>query len=106
MQQRMSVVVFTFALTIILGPVGTAALAGSDESAMDLNSPDVVKSVLEQQVGKRVRIKLESGQDLEGKVTKVGSHAVQLVELTGMEFFDATVMLYDIAAVIVRVRTK
>ena len=55
---------------------------------------------------KRVKVKLESGQDLEGKVAKIGSHAVQLAELTGVEFFDATVKLDEIAAMIVKVRAK
>ncbi|MGC4098364.1 MAG: hypothetical protein QM706_14715 [Nitrospira sp.] len=77
-----------------------------EATSVDLNSPDVLKSALEQQAGKRVKLKLESGQDLEGKVAKVGSHAVRFAELTGMEFFDATVKLEDIAAVIVKVRTK
>ena len=44
--------------------------------------------------------------DLEGKVAKVGAHAVQLTELVGMELFDATVKLNDVAAVIVRARSK
>jgi len=78
----------------------------AEEAVLDLNSPDAIKQALEQQVGKRVKVKLESGQDLEGKVAKVGSHAVQLSELSGMEFFDATVKLDEIAAVVVRVRTK
>lgn len=69
-------------------------------------SPDAIKSALEQQVGKRVRVKLESGQDLDGKVATVGSYVVQLAELTGMNHFDATVKLDEIAAVIVKVRTK
>ena len=41
-----------------------------------------------------------------GKVENVGTHAVQLSELSGMEFFDATVKLDEVAAVIVKVRTK
>jgi len=80
--------------------------AQAEEGQLDLNAPDAIKHALEQQVGKRVKVKLESGQDLEGKVAKVGAHAVHLAELSGMEFFDATVKLEEIAAVIVRVRTK
>jgi hypothetical protein len=77
-----------------------------EEQAFDLSSPNAIKHALEQQIGKRVKVKLSSGQDLEGKVTKVGSYAVQLGELTGMEFFDATVRLDHVAAIIMRVRTK
>lgn len=103
-----------FALAVLLVGVmasvgGTAVFiptVSAEEAVLDLNSPDAIKHALEQQVGKRVKVKLESGQDLEGKVAKVGSHAIQLSELSGMEFFDATVKLEEIAAVIVRVRTK
>lgn len=56
--------------------------------------------------GKRVKIKLLSGQDLDGKVAKVGTQAVLLSELSGMEFFDATLRLDQVAAVVVKVRTK
>ena len=73
---------------------------------VDIDSPNVMKSLLEQHVGKRVKVKLCSGQDVEGKVAKVGAHAVQLTELVGMELFDATVKLNDVAAVIVRARSK
>jgi len=88
------------------GLIGTVSSAMGDEPQLDLNSPDVIKQLLDQQVGKRVKVKLKSGQDLEGKVAKVGSHAVQLTELSGMEFFDATVKLDEVTTVILRVRTK
>ena len=106
MERQMMVMVCTLALIFGQGFAGTATMAVGEEPTVDLNSLDAIKSVLEQQVGKRVKVKLESGQDLEGKVAKIGSHAVQLVELAGMEFFDATVKLEEITAVIVRVRTK
>lgn len=88
------------------GPIGTVPVVMADEPQLDLNSPDVIKQLLDQHVGKRVKVKLESGQDLEGKIAKVGSHAVHLTELSGMEFFDAMVKLDEVATVIVRVRTK
>ena len=106
MNRRMLIIVWALALVFGLSYAGTVTMVSADESTVDLNSPDAIKSALELQVGKRVKVKLESGHDLEGKVAKVGSQAVQLVELTGMEFFDATVKLDEIAAVIVRVRTK
>jgi hypothetical protein len=59
-------------------------------------------TTLQAQAGKRVKVKLASGQDLEGQVARVSAHAVVLTELTGMEFFDATIRLEQVAAVIVR----
>lgn len=83
---------------------GTLAvpMTRAEEPTIELNSADVLRQLLEQQVGKRVKVKLLSGQDLDGKVAKVGTQAVALTELSGMEFFDATIRLDQVAAVIVR----
>lgn len=106
MQERITRALCACALLVGLGLAGPALVVAADEAIVDVNSPDVMKSLLEQQVGKRVKIKLCSGQDVEGKVAKVGAHAVQLTELVGMELFDATVKLTDVAAVIARARGK
>jgi hypothetical protein len=65
-------------------------------------NPGSIRQALEQQVGKRAKLKLVSGQDLEGKVSEVGNEVVIVNELTGMEFFGATVRIDQVAAVIVR----
>ncbi|MFO0700786.1 MAG: hypothetical protein U0236_16310 [Nitrospira sp.] len=106
MQKRMGRVVCGFVLFAGLSVVGAMSVIAADESNVDVNTPDAMKVTLEQQVGKRVKVKLCSGQDIEGKVAKVGSQAMQLTELVGMELFDATIKLNDVAAVIVRVRSK
>jgi hypothetical protein len=94
-------------LLCVLGGVGGAVSSVfADESVVDLNSPEAIRHTLEQQTGKRVKLKLQSGQELEGKISKVGSNVVVVSELSGMEFFDATVRVDQVAAVIVRVRTK
>ena len=106
MQKGISWTLCTCALLDGLDMAGSAPVVAADEAIVDIQSADVMKSLLDQQVGKRVKIKLCSGQDVEGKVAKVGSHAVQLTELVGMELFDATVKLNDVSAVIVRARSK
>lgn len=68
--------------------------------------PASIRAALEQQAGKRVKLKLVSGQDLEGKVVEVSDKVVIVDELTGMEFYGATVQLDQVAAVIVRTRTQ
>ena len=47
-----------------------------------------------------------SRPEVEGKVSTVGAHAVAFSELVGMEFFDATVLLDEIAAAVIKVRSK
>jgi hypothetical protein len=86
--------------------LSAATSFSAEEPALDLNASDIVRHALEQQLGKCVKIKLLSGQDLDGKVQKVGAQAVSLAELGGMEFFDATVRLDQVAAVLVKVRGK
>lgn len=94
-------------LLCVLGGVdGAVSPVFADEPMVDLNSPEAIRHTLEQQTGKRAKLKLQSGQELEGKISKVGSNVVVVSELSGMEFFDATVRVDQVAAVIVRVRTK
>ena len=84
------------------GGMVSAPVVLADEPTIDASSPDAVRQTLEHQQGKRVKVKLVSGQDLDGKVAKVGSQVVVFSELSGMEFFDATVRLDQVAAVLVR----
>jgi hypothetical protein len=93
------------AAAVVVTLVGAALVAPKLQAQLsqgDMNSPDVLKMALDQQVGKRVRLKLISGQDIEGQVTRVGTHGVYITGLVGMEFYDATVKVEQIAAVIVR----
>ena len=90
---------------MVAGMTGAGLLAPrlhAQLSQGDLNSPDAVRAAVDQQVGRRVRLKLISGQDVEGQIARVGSTAVYVTELTGQEFFDATIRLDQVAAVIVR----
>ena len=48
MERRMRAVVCAVALIFGLGFAGTVKVAAGEEPTVDLNSPDVIKSVLEQ----------------------------------------------------------
>ena len=86
-----------------IAPFVGPASAGAQDAALEVNT-DAIKVNLERQVGKRVRLRLISGQDVEGTVVAVGTAGVHVGRLAGMDFFDAVVRLDQIAAVIVRVR--
>ena len=75
----------------------------SQDAPFELNG-DAIKVSLERQVGKRVKLRLVSGQDLEGTVVAVGTAGVHVGRLFGQEFFDALIRLDQIAAVVARVR--
>ena len=95
-------------IIILLGAglsVATPALL-AQEAHFELSVADAVKQALDQEVGKRVKLKLVSGQDLEGLVAKVGTQAVHLTHLSSLEFYDAVIRLEQVAVVIVKVRTK
>ena len=99
---RAAVVAICFAI----GSAGLVTRTMAQNNQIDLSSADSMRQAIEQQAGKRVKLKLISGQDVEGVVAKIGSQAVSLTELTGMEFFDATVRIDQVAAVIVRRAAK
>ena len=105
-ENRIGLVPAVLCLCVLVGGTFPVHTLRAEEPTGDLNSPEVVRQVLEQQVGKRVKVKLLSGQDLDGKVAKVGTQAVMLSELSGMEFFDATLRLDQVAAVVVKARGK
>jgi len=65
---------------------------------------DTVESVLAAQKGKKVTVRLRSGQDTTGTVTTVTPKVVQLSAIAGKEFFDAVVPLEAIEAVYVRTK--
>jgi hypothetical protein len=65
---------------------------------------DTIPSVVSAQKGKRVTLRLRSGQELTGTLRESTDRLVVLAELTGREFFDAVVPIESIEAVIVRTR--
>lgn len=81
-------------------------MAGEAQSALEVNEAAWVRMNLERSVGQRVRVRLMSGQDLEGTVLKVGASAVHLTQLSGQEFYDAAVRIDHISAIIVRMRGR
>jgi len=72
---------------------------------LSVGGDDSIQSVLSAHQGKRVTVKLESGE-LTGKVGEVNGKIVHLVELSGKDFFDAVVSIKEIEAIVIRVRNK
>ena len=82
--------------------VGTA-IAGP---GLGYTESDTVKSVVERQIGQQVELRLKSGDKISGKVSKVGEKSIQLVEITGQEFYEALVLIDDVSVVVVRAAAK
>jgi hypothetical protein len=69
-----------------------------------IGANDTVQQVLAAQKGKRVTVRVRSGQELTGLVRDVTGRLVQLGAVSGREFFDAVVPLESIDAVLVRTK--
>jgi hypothetical protein len=87
----------------------TLAFVCSDlfaQNKIELQPSDTIISILQRNTGQMVELRMKSGEKIGGKVEKVGDRLVHLSQLTGAEFFDAAVDTADVAAVIVRTKSK
>ena len=69
-----------------------------------IKAGDTLQSLLETQKGKKITVRLSSGEELTGRVKTVGKDLLQLGELSGKEFFDAIIDVTKISAMIVRTK--
>jgi hypothetical protein len=76
------------------------------QGKIDLQASDTILSILQKNAGQTVELRMKSGEKIAGKVEKVGDKLVHLSQLTGAEFFDAAIDTSDVAAVIVRTKSK
>jgi small nuclear ribonucleoprotein (snRNP)-like protein len=76
----------------------------AEESKFELNESYGIKDVLNSYIGKRVSVRTDTGEALEGTVTKVGSHLVHITKLSGRDFYDAVMVIDKINSVVIRVR--
>jgi hypothetical protein len=96
MKRVLLIVVVTFALVC----------PGLAQNKIDLQPSDTIISVLQRNTGQIVELRMKSGEKIGGKVEKVGDKLVHLSQLTGAEFFDAAIEMADVAAVLVRTKSK
>jgi hypothetical protein len=73
---------------------------------VSITASDTAQSVLAAQKGKRVTVRLRSGQELTGLVREANGRLAVIGALTGRELFDAVVPLEAIEAVLIRTRQQ
>ncbi|MEK6745088.1 MAG: hypothetical protein AABZ15_15845 [Nitrospirota bacterium] len=79
--------------------------ASAQEKGYELRSAAAtVKDILSENIGKRVIVRMDTGDNLEGTVSKVGDSLVHIAKLSGRDFYDATVRIDKISAVMFKVR--
>jgi len=102
LKYTMSALVIALCWTVTSIPVVSA-----EEAKYELKSPAAtIKDILLEQTGKRVIVRLETGENLEGTVTKVGENVVHIAKIAGRDFYDAVVRIDRISAVLFKVRGK
>ncbi len=89
-------------LIIVCSLIVLPLAASADPLVID--SGDSVQSLLGKYKGKRVTVRVSSGEEMTGTVAEVNDKLVVLQELSGREFFDAAVAIEKISAVIVRTK--
>ncbi len=78
----------------------------AQEVKFQLNKGYGMKEILVSYEGKRVALRLDSGEEVEGIVTTVGDQLVHLSKLSKRDFYDAVVRVDKINAVIFRARSN
>ena len=96
----MAAILFALCCTMVFAPTVSA-----EEPKYEMKSAAVtIKDILAENTGKRVIVRLETGENLEGTVSKVGDSVVHIAKLSGKDFYDAVVRIDRISAVIFKVR--
>ena len=94
-----------FAAMLMVGlMVMSAPIVSAAEVMYELKPAVTMKALLTDSIGKRVTLRLESSEEMEGTVTMVGEHLVHISKLSKRDFFDAFVSIDRISAVIMRAR--
>lgn len=81
----------------------TAALA---DNTIQLQDNGTIQSILQHQVGQSVELRMKSGEKIGGKLEKLNEKVAHLTQLTDAGYFEAVVVLEDIAAMVLRAKNK
>jgi len=82
----------------------TAATVCAEEVKFELKASATMREVLAENTGKRITLRLTSGEEIEGTVTMVGNSLAHISKLSGKEFYDAVVSIDKISAVRMKMR--
>lgn len=93
-------------IVTILIALGFVLPADAAEPKTTLNETSTIKDVLSQHVGKRVSVRTDAGETLDGTVVQVTGQLVYIEKLAGKEFFDAVVRIDRISSVTFRMKTN
>lgn len=78
--------------------------SGAAHAQLTISPDDSVQSVLAAQKGKRVTLRMTSGQEMTGLVRDATLKLVVIGTIGGREFFDAVIPLEHVESVLVRTK--
>ncbi len=99
MKSRLKILIFVVAVILFLGMPLHA-----EEKKPIVNVSDGIREILTANIGKRISIKTDSGEAIEGSVVSVGNQLVHLEKLTGKDFYDSVICIDKITSVTIKVR--
>ena len=92
---------------VLLFAVPAAAQEKAAPQAVKVEEGDSVASLLKRYEGKAVKLRLSgSGDEIGGKVQKVGKELVHLTDLSGREFYDGVIRIDQVSAVVLQARGR
>lgn len=80
------------------------AASGAAHAQLAISPDDSVQSVLSAHKGKRVTLRLTSGQEMTGLVRDTTLKLVVIGTIGGREFFDAVIPLEHVESVLIRTK--
>jgi len=94
------------AVFVVVICLGFSQIVLAQEMKFELNKGFGMKEILASYEGKRVAIRLDGGEELEGVVTRVGDQLVHFSKLSKRDFYDAAIRIDKINAMIFRARNN
>ena len=91
---------------IVLSCLALSQSLFAQEVKFELKKDYGIKEILTGYVGKRVAVRLDTGEEMEGIVTSIGDHLVHISRLSKRDFYDVLVRIERINAVIIRMRSN
>jgi small nuclear ribonucleoprotein (snRNP)-like protein len=105
-EDKMKVKGIIVGASILILLFGFSETLFTQETKFELNKGYGMKEILASYEGKRIAVRLEGGEELEGTLTTVGEQLVHISRLSKRDFYDAVVRIDRINAVIFRARSN
>ncbi|MBF0319660.1 MAG: hypothetical protein HQL01_07655 [Nitrospirae bacterium] len=97
---RTLTVAAVLAALLFMGVPGSVYAA---EGKYEVRQSASMKDILTERMGKRVMVKTDSGEAIEGTVAMVGDQVVHLSKLSGKDFYDAVIRIDKITSVVFKI---